>query len=496
MLVLGLALAVPGFGAELAGKKPNIIYILADDMGYGDLGCYRVTASGAPREPRQSRGNVARTRERDARGGQKKLATPRIDRMAAQGLRFTRHYAGSTVCAPSRCVLMTGLHTGHCSVRGNSSGAMPASDVTVADVLKDAGYATACIGKWGIGNPPPLDDPNRNGFDYFYGYVNMFHAHNFYPEFLYRNGKKEKLRNVLKERWRAERPVGTGKEGAGVAAQKIDYVPSLLARDVLDYINRRAQKEEPFFLYYALNIPHANNEGGSDPEQRDGMEVPDYGEYAGAEWSNPEKGFAAIMRNIDNDVGAILDTLEELGIAENTLVFFSSDNGPHNEGRHDAEFFDSNGDLRGIKRDLYEGGIRVPLIAWWPGIIEGGRETDHVSAFQDLMPTLAELGGVEEGLPEGIDGISMVPTLAGDRDSQARHEALYWEFQEKGGRQAVIANGWKGIRLETVKNPDGPLELYRLEDDLSEGHDLAGEYPEVVAELAAIMAREHGEEGE
>ncbi|MCB1066315.1 MAG: sulfatase-like hydrolase/transferase, partial [Verrucomicrobiae bacterium] len=251
-----------------AEKKPNIVYILADDLGYGDLGCF----------------------------GQKTLATPNLDRMAAEGLKLTRHYAGSTVCAPSRCVLMTGLHTGHSTVRGNGPALLKDEDLTVAEVLKGAGYATGCFGKWGIGNPPPRNDPNRQGFDEFYGYVNMFHAHNFYPPFLVRNGELERLENETKESWLIDgREEGGDKEGAGVAAVKKDYAPDLIANEAVKFIEK--QKDGPFFLYFALNIPHANNEGGNDKEQQDGMEVPEYGEFAGKDWPNPEKGFATMIRH-------------------------------------------------------------------------------------------------------------------------------------------------------------------------------------------------------
>lgn len=447
-----------------AEKGPNIIYILADDLGYGDLACF----------------------------GQKTLSTPHIDQMAAEGMKLTRHYAGSTVCAPSRCVLMTGLHTGHCSVRGNNPVNMKPEDVTVAEVLKEAGYATGCFGKWGIGNPPPRDEPNRQGFDQFYGYVNMFHAHNFYPEFLVRNGKIDKLNNIVEEHWKTgDGAMGGFKEGYGVAEVKKDYAPDLIAAEAVKFIEAEAKTEKPFFLYFAMNVPHTNNEGGRPPHN-DGMEVPGYGEFAEKDWPNPEKGFASMIRNIDRDVGRVLDKVRELEIASNTLVIFSSDNGPHAEGRHEMEFFDSNGKLRGKKRDLYDGGVRVPTIAWWPGKVKAGSESDVLSGFQDFLPTAAELAGVEA--PESLDGISLVPTLSGNPDKQAKHEYLYWEFIEQGGKQGVTDGKWKGVLLGTLKAGPPKFELYDLESDPAEESNVADANPEVSRRLKTLMEEAHTEE--
>lgn len=459
---VGLSVAVLGFSFGMLraeDDRPNIVFILADDLGYGDLGCF----------------------------GQETLATPNLDRMAAEGLKLTRHYSGSTVCAPSRCVLMTGLHTGHCTVRGNGPALLKAEDVTVAEVLQAAGYATGCFGKWGIGNPPPRDDPNRQGFDEFYGYVNMFHAHNFYPPFLIRNGELERLENVTKDEWLIDgREEGGPKEGAGVAKVKKQYAPDLITDEALKFIERN--KGGPFFLYHALNVPHANNEGGSDKEQQDGMEVPDYGEFASKDWPNPEKGFAAMIHNIDRDVGRVLDKLQELGLAEKTLVIFSSDNGPHQEGKHEMEFFNSNGELRGMKRDLYEGGVRVPTIAWWPGTIEGGRSSDRLSGFQDFLPTAAELAKADA--PEGLDGLSLAGMLTGESEGES-HDFLYWEFQEKGGREAVVTTRWKAVRLNTNKDPNGPLELYDLKADPSETTNVADQFPEVIEAMEARLRESH-----
>lgn len=458
--------------ALYAAGRPNVIYILADDLGYGDLGCY----------------------------GQKTLATPNLDRMAAEGMRFTRHYAGSTVCAPSRCVLMTGLHTGHCRVRGNDNWVIPDADVTVPGLLKQSGYHTACIGKYGLGKPLPDDDPNRKGFNHFFGYVGTSHAHNFYPEFLIRNGEKVEYPNVLiGGSGKDAGDYQSGKTGTGVAAadgRKV-WAPKLFSDEVLRYLDERAtDKTKPFFLYYALNIPHTNNEARADSPLGHGMECPDYGEYAGKDWPVAEKGFASFIRFLDDEVGRILAKLNALGIAGDTLVMFSSDNGPHEEGGHRADFFDSNGGFRGKKRDMYDGGIRVPLIAWWPAKVKAGAVSEHVCGFQDLLPTVAELAGAE--VSAETDGLSFAPTLLGRTGGQKQHPFLFWDFNEQGGKRAVLKWPWKLIHLNTgakPKNPKNPnakpqplaIELYNLETDPGEERSAAAEHEELVAELGRRM---------
>jgi len=425
--------------------KPNIILIVADDLGYGDLGVY----------------------------GQKEIQTPNLDRMAAEGLRFTDHYAGSTVCAPSRSSLMTGLHTGHTPIRGNKEiqpmGQHPIADevVTVAEVLKSSGYATALIGKWGLGGPDTSGIPNRQGFDYFFGYLGQRHAHNYYPEFLFRNEERVPLNNKMPEPVRGD--------GAGVAVEKNDYSHDLIAAEALSFVERH--KENPFFLCLTLTIPHANNEA-----KKEGMEVPDLGDYADRDWPEPQTGHAAMISRMDADLGRLFAKIGELGLDEQTVIFFTSDNGPHREGGNDPDFNDSNGPLRGIKRDLYEGGIRVPLIARWPGRIEAGGTTQHVSAFWDFVPTLAGLAGAEA--PSGLDGISMLPTLLSEGE-QRNHKQLYWEFQEgKSSKQAVRQAQWKGVRLD----PKGPLELYDLSADIGEANDVAAQHPDVVESIEAYLA--------
>jgi arylsulfatase A-like enzyme len=421
-------------------KKPNIIFILADDLGYGDLGCF----------------------------GQKQIKTPNLDKMAEQSMRLTQHYAGSTVCAPSRCVLMTGLHTGHCLVRGNARVPLRPSDVTVAELLKQAGYATGIVGKWGLGEADSTGIPNRQGFDYWFGYLNQRHAHNYYPEYLWRNQEKFQLKNEVKH----INPPG------GVATKKVEYSHDLIAKEALAFVER--SKDGPFFLYLPFTIPHANNEA-----RNKGMEVPDYGIYKDKDWPEPQKGHAAMITRMDRDIGRLFTKLKELGIDDNTFVFFSSDNGPHREGGNNPNFNDSNGPLRGIKRDLYEGGIRVPTLARWPGKIKAGSATDHISGFWDFLPTCAELAGFKP--PEDIDGISMVPALLGKSKKQRKHEFLYWEFHEQGKRQAVRMGDWKGVRLNANKKPDGPIELYNLKTDIGEKNNIADEHPDIVAKIEGYM---------
>lgn len=406
-------------------QKPNIIFILADDLGYGELGCY----------------------------GQKMVKTPCIDRMAREGIRFTDCYAGCTVCAPSRSCLMTGQDTGHTRIRGNMSVtgervALRPDDVTVAEVLKEAGYDTAIIGKWGLGEPDTTGVPNRKGFDYWFGYLNQKHAHDYYPTYLWRNEEKVDI------------PPGS-------------YSHDLFTQEALDYVRRK--RDNPIFLYLAYTIPHAFNEGGSE----NGMPVPSDYPYGDEDWPQVQRNAAAMISRMDRDVGRLLNTLAEMGIGDNTLVFFASDNGPHAEGGADPNFFDSSGPLRGIKRDMYEGGIRVPMIARWPGCIEPGTVSDQVWAFWDVLPTMAEAAGTKA--PSGIQGISMLPALLGRKQKQ--HDYLYWESQEGGFAQAVRMGRWKAIR----KNVDGDVEVYDLQTDIGETRDVAAQHPGLVEKARTLF---------
>jgi len=433
LILVAIALVIFTAAAP-AQRRPNIIFIQADDLGYGDLSCY----------------------------GQLKFKTPNIDRLAAEGMRFTQYYAGSTVCAPSRGALMTGQHTGHTRIRGNARYPLSPEDLTVAEVLKSARYKTALIGKWGLGEAGTTGVPNRRGFDYFFGYLNQRHAHNYYPTFLWRNEEQVKLRNVVPDE---------DKEGAGNSTNRLDYSHDLIAEESLKFIEQNSRS--PFFLYLAFTIPHANNEAG-----KKGMEVPDQGEFASKDWPEQERAKAAMITRMDRDVGRLMALIKKLGIDDNTIVFFTSDNGPHREGGADPDFFDSNGPLRGIKRDLYEGGIRVPMIARWPKRIKAGAKSDQVWAHWDFLPTVAEIAGVKPPAnPANIDGVSMLNALLGLR--QCGHEFLYWEFHERGFSQAVRMGDWKAVR----NAPDSPLELYDLKNDLGEQNNVAVKHPEVVKKI-------------
>ncbi len=423
-------------------QKPNIIYILSDDLGYGDLGCY----------------------------GQQDIKTPNLDKMAAEGIRFTDHYAGSTVCAPSRCALMTGKHTGHARIRGNATVPLEPEDLTVAELLKKAGYVTGLVGKWGLGEDGSTGIPNLKGFDYFYGYLNQIRAHNYYPEWLWENQSKIQLDNqvVFAERGYAK--------GIGTAStNKLTYSHDLFTRQALNFIDDN--KNRNFFLYLAYTIPHANNEYKL-VNSENGLEVPDYGIYQELDWPAAQKGHAAMITRMDRDIGVLLNTITKLGLDENTIIMFSSDNGPHKEGGFDPDFHHSGGKLKGIKRDLYEGGIRVPMIARWPGKIKPGTVTDHVSAFWDVLPTCAHLAGVT--LPGKIDGLSFLPTLLGKNSEQQQHDFLYWEFHE--GRYSSVAvrmGDWKAVQL----TPHSPIELYDLKNDIGEKNNVALQNPDIVKEI-------------
>lgn len=437
--LLLLAVLAPYASAE----QPNIIYILLDDAGYGDLSCY----------------------------GQKKFTTPNIDRLAVEGMRFTDHYSGSTVCAPTRCSLMTGLHTGHCFVRGNrevkpeGQSPMPADIVTIPRLLHQADYTTGMFGKWGLGAPGSESDPVQH-FDTFFGYNCQREAHNFYPDHLWSNTTRVPL---------------DGKT----------YSHDMIVAHALDFV--RANKKGPFFCYMSVTIPHAAMQVPEDSMAEFRKKFPQFedviGKYAGPDVRNPVAGFAGMMTRLDQQVGQLLALLEELDIDDNTLVMLSSDNGPHKEGGHQPDFFDSNGPLRGYKRDLYEGGIRAPLLARWPGKLKPGTVSDLLSAHWDMLPTFCELAGV--ATPEKLDGISIVPTLLGRSDEQPQHESLYWEFSERGRSQAARLGNWKGVRVDLKKNPNAPIELYDLSKDLGEEHDVADLHPDIVAKLQAVMKREH-----
>lgn len=365
---------------------------------------------------------------------------------------------------------MTGQHTGHTRIRGNAKVNLLPEDVTVAEVLKSAGYATGLSGKWGLGTEGGTGAPLRQGFDHFFGYMDQTHAHNYYPTFLVRDNGRQELRNVVPD---------AGPLGQGTATVRIDYSHDLIAADALTFIEQH--QKEPFFLYAAFTLPHANNE-----KKPDGMEVPDFGAFAKEDWPSQEKGFAAMVTRLDADVGRIAAKLHELGLANNTLVIFSSDNGSHQEGGHNPEFFQSRGGLRGTKRAMYEGGIRVPFIARWPGRVPAGSTSNHIAYFGDFMATVAEITGAKA--PTRLDSLSFLPALEGRASAQKSAEFLYWEFYEGGSSQAVRQKEWKAIRAPMLS---GKVELYNLESDPTESRNVAAEHPEIVARLAGLMDGAH-----
>jgi len=432
--ILPVALLLLAAAVPQEARKPNLIFIHSDDLGYGDLSCY----------------------------GQKRFGTPRLDRMAAEGLRFTSYYAGNTVCAPSRCALMTGYHMGHAYIRGNLELPLRADDITVAKLLKSSGYSTAVIGKWGLGLENNSGRPDRQGFDYSFGYLDHRHAHRQYTDHLFRNGERVEL---------------DGKAWSN----------DLFTQESLDFVEKN--KSTPFFLYLAYTNPHAELWVPGDSLEEFKGRFPEkpwlngQGDAPGAKGyrsqETPHAAFAAMVTRMDRAVGQLLDKVKALGLDENTLVFFTSDNGPHREGGADPDFFQSYGPLKGIKRDLTEGGIRVPMIARWPGKIAAGTVTDVALAHWDFLPTACELTGAKA--PEGIDGISYAPTLFGKE--QKPHDYLYWEFFECGYDQAIRMGDWKGIRNGLGE----PLQLFNLRTDLHEDTDVADKNPEVVAKLEAQM---------
>ena len=443
-LLACLSIAATGARSE-ATSQPNIIYILLDDAGYGDLSCY----------------------------GQTKFLTPNIDRLASEGMKFTNHYSGSTVCAPTRSVIMSGLHTGHTPSRGNreikpvGQFPIPATTFTIAEALKKAGYATGAFGKWGLGNPGSEGDPIHQGFDRFFGYNCQRNAHTYYPTWLFDDLRKIEL---------------DGKT----------YAHDLIMDKAVEWIDR--QHENPFFCFLPVTIPHAAMHVPEKYAAPFREKFPEFENKVGRYGNNkpfaknPAAQFAGMMTALDVGIGRVLKSLKKHQIDQNTIVLLSSDNGPHKEGGHMPNYFNSNGGLRGFKRDLYEGGIRCPLLVRWPGKVEAGSTSNHISAHWDLFPTFCELAGINP--PEGLDGISFLPTLLGKE--QEKHEHLYWEFYEGGGKRAVRIGKWKAVQNQVNrKGKDAPIEIYDLKSDRAETSDLAAQNSELIARIQKIFERSH-----
>ena len=454
-------------------RPPNIIFILADDLGYGELGSY----------------------------GQSVIQTPNLDRLAAEGMRFTRSYSGSTVCAPSRCALLTGKNMGHAYVRDNyelggwtdeeEGGELPldTAEITIAELLKKQGYATACIGKWGLGMADSTGNPNLHGFDLFYGYLDQKQAHNYYPTHLWENNRWDTLGNAYFS------PHQRLPEGADTTSTDIyqpykstDYAAERMRQKAISFI--REQKDHPFFLYYASPIPHlalqVPDEELAPYAHLDTLPYPGGRGYL--PHLKPRAAYAAMISRLDADVGLILQLLKEQGLDENTLVIFTSDNGATipGIGGVDTKFFNSHGGLRGCKTNLYEGGIRVPMIARWTGKIPGGKVNDQRTAMWDYLPTICEAVGIKA--PAGINGVSLWPAFTGQGE-QPQHESLYWEFHSGGSSQALIWDKWKLLRLNLRKGTEAAVELYDLEKDPAESINLAAVHPKVVDRMLEMMQK-------
>lgn len=428
--------------------KPNIIFIMADDLGYGDLGCY----------------------------GQKKIKTPNIDRIAKEGMRFTQAYAGSSVCAPSRCSLMTGMHNGHNRLRDNLPNGvwLRPDDFTIAELLKQAGYRTGGIGKWSLGIPGSWGVPNYQGFDYYYGQLNQNQAHFYYPDYVWENDKVVLLQKLVIEN-------EVGKIMGNRGGKNVFYTHDLYTEKALNFIEKN--REHPFFLYSAYTIPHFSD---YPVESDDHFQVPSDEPYSGKEWPQSAKNYAAMITRMDKDVGKLMRLLKKQGIDSNTLVIFTSDNGPYQGSPIPIDFFDSNGVYRGGKRDLYEGGIRVPFVARWPGNIQADMVSDQMIAFWDVMPTLAELAGLN--LPKDVDGVSFLPTLKGEKQQQPRY--LFWDYGHvrKTYKRALRMEDYKGVSIT-----DKDFELYNLKDDPGETENIADKRPDIVRKINAYMIEARGD---
>lgn len=452
LIIIAISLSFTLF----AQQKPNVIFIMADDMGYGDLGCY----------------------------GQQLIETPNIDKLAANGMLFTDFYAGTSVCAPSRAALMTGKHTGHTAIRGNHEiqpeGQLPLPDsaYTMAEMFKKAGYTTGDFGKWGLGFVGSSGDPVKQGFDQFFGYNCQRQSHNFFPDHLWDNDKRIDYQNT--------------------ATNQQYYAPGIIQQKALDFID--INKAKPFFLYLSYTLPHAALQlpNGDKIFEAYKVKFNEQPKPVKDNWNGmghqpqayPNAAYAAMVTKLDNYVGEVVKKVKDLGIEKNTLIIFTSDNGPHREGGNDPDFFNSSSGFRGIKRDLYEGGIRVPMIASWPGVIKKGKRSSLIGASWDFLPTFSKIAG--QPFLAGSDGISILPSLIAN-GKQKKHDYLYWEFHEDGGRQAVRMGNWKGVRLNIIKDKNSPVQLYNLAIDPKETKDVAISNPTVVEKIKRIMQQAHVE---
>ncbi len=461
---------VTGFTSSLAAEsRPNVVFILADDLGYRELGSF----------------------------GQKLIRTPNLDALAKQGMRLTQHYCGNAVCAPSRCVLMTGKHPGHAFVRSNKSTPpegqqpIPDSEVTLPELMKAQGYATGAFGKWGLGGPQSSGQPLNQGVDRFFGYNCQAHAHSYYPSYLWDNDKHIELKNSPPIPGHASLKAGADKSDPRSYDEfkGQDYAPDRINAAALDFI--RSNKDRPFFLYYPTVIPHVALHVPDEelkPYLDLGWKDPPFTRETGYGYTphfTPRAAYAAMITRMDRYVGNVLKLIDELGLADNTIVVFSSDNGTtHLDQEVDFNFFQSVGELRGLKGSLYEGGVRVPTIVRWPGKVAAGSSSDRVSGFEDWMPTLMEVVGAESTVPDNIDGISLLPTLLGKQ--QPERPYLYREFPSYGGQQTIRVGPWKAVRQNMAKG-NLEIELYNIAEDIGEKHDVAKDHPELVATLAKQM---------
>lgn len=453
-------------------RLPNIIYIYADDLGYAELGCY----------------------------GQKKIKTPNLDRMAAEGIRFTQHYSSAPVCAPSRAALMTGKHTGHSYIRGNyelggfpdsaERGQLPlaAAEFTVAELVKQKGYATGLVGKWGLGMNATEGSPNKQGFDYYYSILDQKQAHNYYPTHIWENEKWDTLGQAfINVHRKLDSTTATDADFNYFKGK--DYAPAKMTEKALRFIDKN--KDNPFFLYVPYTIPHASLQAPDEYVAKyTGLfnEKPYYGQQGYASTRFPLSTYAAMIHFLDDQVGLILQKIKESGLDENTIILFSSDNGTTFNGGVNAKFFNSVDGLRGLKMDVYEGGIREPMIARWPGKIKAGTVSSLVSAQYDFFATVAELTG--QKVPVN-NGISFLPELLGKKAKQKKHEYLYFEYPEKGGQLAIRMGDWKGVKTDLKKNPSAPWQLFNLIEDRNETNDLASLHPEILKRFDEIVKKEH-----